>query len=342
MNKISKKQKVKLRQWRKQKKINKRRKRQNKHSKRVKVKKYNKYEVSDSVKAPKDFRFIENTEECLSFFRKLRNGFSMQHWSNKRFRVISLKDITKIDYAAISLLTAVSDVLKFKNIILRGDFPDDYDCRKFMVDSGFVDRMFKVNGERFNKKQRSGFIFFEKGTGKLSEKDNKRISSLLKDIVLHLTGGRNNYQPMKTALLEICGNSIEHADSENRQWLLGAKFDKDKVVLTVTDVGKGILETLHRKFSTKFKDLFSRKTNLDILFGAFQKKYGSSTQEANRNKGLPSVMSHFENGIIMELKVVTNDVLLDFEDTHSKIFQNQKNQFNGTLYQWVLTKDCIK
>lgn len=57
---------------------------------------------------------------------------------------------------------------------------------------------------------------------------------------------------VKTIILEICGNSIEWSGTDNKQWLLGVKYESDRVIFTVTDVGKGILETLYRKFGKKF------------------------------------------------------------------------------------------
>lgn len=68
----------------------------------------------------------------------------------------------------------------------------------------------------------------------------------------------------------------------------GVKYKEDCVVFTVTDVSKGILESLYRRLSRRFFEAFT--SNDEIFKGAFDKKYGSTTKEDNRNKGLPQSM----------------------------------------------------
>jgi hypothetical protein len=292
--------------------------------------------------APSDFRLFSNTAACLLFFRSIRDPENVNHIRNIRFIRISLLNVEEIDYGTISALTAISDDLKFKGITLQGNFPKNADCRKFIIDSGFLNHMYDGKNHRFPKAEKSDLIFFEKGCGSLSTEDNKKISQLIKNVIFHIAGESKYCPPIKTVLLEICGNSIEHASTENKQWLLGVKYEVGKVIFTVTDVGKGILETLHRKFGRQFTDFFKNRSNLDILVRAFEQKYGSSTLEANRNKGLPAVKANSESGIIQSLRVLTNNVILDFNDNNfSKTFASGAPRFRGTIYQWELTKDCI-
>lgn len=107
-------------------------------------------------------------------------------------------------------------------------------------------------------------------------------------------------------------------------------------------MGKGILETLKKRFGLVLKDIFTLKSPNDILKGAFDKKYGSTTQEVNRNKGLPAVKSHWEQGTINSLKVLTNNVILHFDSNElSETFSKGSPRFRGTFYQWEMTNDCI-
>ena len=70
----------------------------------------------------------------------------------------------------------------------------------------------------------------------------------------------------------------------------------------------------------KIYDAFLNKSDDEILKGAFE-KYGSATQKVNRNKGLPSIKSNYDEGNIENLKVLTNNVILNFEDSSkSKTF----------------------
>ncbi|TND09850.1 MAG: hypothetical protein FD123_778 [Bacteroidetes bacterium] len=295
-----------------------------------------------AIYAPVDFRLIENAEECLMFFRNIRNEENVKFIRNYQIVVMSLFEVEQIDYATISVLTAISDDLKSKGVVLQGNFPRNKEARKFIEDSGFLSHMVNETNRPFPKPGKSELIFFEKGCGTLSGKDNRRISQVVKDSVGHLTGETSQSLSVKTILLEICGNSIEWGGTENKQWLLGVKYEPGKVVFTVTDVGKGILQTLHRKFKKKLLDAFSIKNDAEILLGAFEKKYGSNTQEINRNKGLPAVKVSAERGILLDLKVLTNNVILHFDDhSRSMVFDSGSPRFKGTLYQWEMTKECL-
>lgn len=292
--------------------------------------------------APKDFRLIDNPTYCLNFFRDVRSHENIFYHNKQKQVIISLVDVQLIDYATISALIAISDDLKSKKIVLRGDFPVNPDCKKYIIESGFLTHMVDERNRQFAKQSKSKFIFFEKGCGKLSRKESKNISELIKDVVEYLTGEKKNIKPLKTILLEICGNSIEHAKTKDKQWLLGVKYENKKVIFTVTDVGKGILETLYINNVALMGNLIKMKSKLEILKGAFTQRYGSSTQEENRNKGLPAIKVNSDFGTIKNLIVLTNNVILHFEnDVRSSTFSPGTPRFKGTMYQWELTEDCI-
>lgn len=298
-------------------------------------------DVKLPVVAPADLRLIENLDGCLEFFRDLRSEDYLSQRGIVKFVIMSLKDVTQIDYGTISVLTSLNDDLRFRRILLKTILPDNPECKKFMIDSGYLNNLVDDHGRPFPKAEKSELIFFEKGTGFLSDEDSKRISLIVKNVVGHLTGTPKYCQPIKTIILEICGNSIEWSGTDNQQWLLGVKYESDRVIFTVTDVGRGILETLYRKFTKKYFADALRSSD-EILKRAFDKKYGSTTQEENRNKGLPAVKASFIQGKIKALKVLTNNVILHFDDdTQSREFKKGSPRFKGTFYQWEMTNDCL-
>ena len=190
--------------------------------------------------APQDFRLIENTQECLMFFRDVRSDKYVSQTGASKLVRISLENVNRIDYGTISILTSISDDLKYKNIVLQGNFPKDLDCRKFITESGFLNHMVNEKNKPFMKSEKSELIFFEKGQGVLSQSDNIKISNLVKNVVDHLTGRAEHCLSVKTIILEICGNSIEWSGTDNKQWLLGVKYESDRVIFTVTDVGGSV------------------------------------------------------------------------------------------------------
>lgn len=302
--------------------------------------KHQAHDIKMPVIAPSDLRLIENTDQCLEFFRNLRSSDYRSKKGKTQFVILSLQHVTQIDYGTISVLTAIGDDLKFKGVILKSFLPNNIKCKNYMIESGYLNNLYDDNGKPFPKAPKSELMFFEKGCGRLSDEESRKISLLIKKIVGHLTGFEKYCQPLRTIILEICGNSIEWSGTENKQWLLGVKYIDDKVIFTVTDVGKGILESLYRRFTRKFFELF--KSNDEILKGAFDKKYGSTTREDNRNKGLPAVKVNFQKGTINNLKVLTNNVILHFDnDSLSKEFERGTARFKGTFYQWEMTNDCL-
>lgn len=298
--------------------------------------------IKPAVYAPKDFRLTYNTEECLNFFNKLRSINHVSKFKNREYVEMDLSNVINIDYSTISILTALNDDFKDRRIVLRGNFPDDDDAKQYLIDSGFLNSMYNENGRPYPKTKQSDLLIFEKGSNIFERKYNQNISNVISNISLYLTGIKSHNPRLKTILLEIFANSIEWSETINKQWLLGVKYDQDRVILTITDVGKGIIRTLHKKFDQKFFDILQLKSNDEVLLGAFEKKYASSSKKPNRNKGLPSIKNGFDKGVIKELKVITNNVILHFDDKKkTRTVRKGTSWFKGTLYRCVITKECI-
>lgn len=352
MKKLYTTHKYKLRNLRRRKKLEKRRRRRNSYNsvlrlttpeddfgdRQVKTR-YTK-EIKEPVVAPENLCLLEATEDCLNFFAKVRSRKSISREGNYYYVSITLKKVKRIDYSTVCILTAIIEDLKFKRIYFRSDFPEDEACKEDIFKSGLLNLLRDETGRPFEKSKESELLFIEKGTKKFSDHDNRRISEIVKRAVEHLIHEKKHFKKLRKVLLEICGNSIEWAKATNNQWLLGVKFEKTQVIFTITDVGQGIMTTLHRKYSQKAVD-FVNKESKDILRAAFERKYGSSSRKVNRNKGLPAIKNGFDQGILVDLKVLTNDVILHYDNEKlSRTIRNGK-QFEGTLYRWKITKEVL-
>lgn len=293
------------------------------------------------INAPSNLCLMKKTEDCIDFFKKLRKENNISKEGKRCFVGISLSDVTEIDYSTTCVLLAIIGDLKSKGIHIRGNFPKDEKCKKDIIDSGLLNSMYDSSGNPYEKSIRSELLFIEKGTKKLTKQDNIRISNTVSKVNEHLTGQRKHCKKLRTILLEICGNSIEWGGTKNRQWLLGIKYEDDRVIFTITDVGKGIIKSLNRKFKAKFNDFFQGKSDDEILKGAFIKKYGSSSQKENRNKGLPAIKNGFDIGLLKNLKVLTNQVILHYDDDNLSKVMNRGKEFQGTLYRWVVTAESL-
>ncbi|MEQ9313511.1 MAG: hypothetical protein RJQ05_13255 [Cytophagales bacterium] len=295
-----------------------------------------------TVLAPPNLKLLEETEDCLDFIWRLRQKSNLNNTGKYRYIQMSLENVEAIDYSTICILIALKGDLKANNIFLRVILPKNNKCQEYITDSGLLNDMFKESGENFPESKKSDLLFIEKGIKKLTRDDNIRISETVQNVVGHLTGTKAHCKQLRTILLEICGNSIEWAETKNNQWLIGVKYEKNKVIFTITDVGKGILKTLKKKFAAQLKDIFTSKKNDEVLRGAFIKKYGSKSNKINRNKGLPAIKSGFDDGLLKDLKVLTNNVILHYDKNESSKVLTEPISFKGTLYRWVITKNSLR
>lgn len=302
---------------------------------------FQKWENYEPIPAPEDFRFINNPEECLDFFVKIRDKKNHYYSNGNYFVGLELKKIKHIDYTSVSVLKALLLDFKPQKILVQGNSPDDLNCAAFLKISGFYDGLLSLKNKVINEKGNSDRIMFTKGAGKLSDDEDFAVIQTLKKIRKHLTNQDAHCPQLRTIILEIFGNSIEHSESYNKQWMFGVKYEESKVIITLIDTGKGILKTLYRRLGRQFTD-FVAKNSAEVLEGAFNKKYESKTLDKNRNKGLPVIKLRHTEGYIKNLVVITNNVVLNFADSKKSQYFSSGSGFDGTIFTIELDKSCFK
>lgn len=287
------------------------------------------------IKLPQDFRLLANTEIVLKTIHDFESKTRIVEKNRHRF-YLDLSEVQYLDVAALDMLLAV--INSIKDIPVVGNYPRNQACRESFIESGFLDHMNSIQGKKPEKKNKNN-LMIERGFDKTS---NKRIGNEVRHAVKHLTGDENSYRPVFSIIQEMCANSIEHANKKtyDKNWLVGFFYEPDKVIFTVIDIGQGILSTLKKKAGQKFRDTIIAKGDVGTLIGAFDKKYQSSTFDENRNKGLPRIKDTNKLRHIESLRVITNNVLLDFDNDKNNTLL--KNRFRGTFYYWELTKNAIE
>lgn len=283
------------------------------------------------VKAPENLKLLQNTESAIGFLQRIYDKSNHGYYDNFKFVDISFEKVTKIDYSMISVLISLFDEFRNNNIFFKISLPKQEKSRKYINEAGLLNGMYDDTGKLFKTSKKSNQLFFEKGSGKLTREENIKITNSVRSIVKHLSGLEGNCGRLKTILLEICGNAIEWS-GDKQQWSLGIKFEDSKVIVTVTDLGTGILNTLNRKFRHLISDV--NEPSNKVLSYAFDRKYGSKSKKVNRNKGLPCVKASFTDNKIGILRVLTNNVLLDFNNTKNSRTLKHYAEFPGTLYRW--------
>ncbi len=275
-------------------------------------------------------------EDTVAFLSELRKESSISKSGKKCFIEIDLSEVIEFDYSSICVLVAIIKHLNVKNIRIRGNFPKDMNCKNNLIKSGLLNLMYDEKGKKFKKSDGADLLLLKSKQNKISHKDNQEISSLVKKINEHLTKRDAHLPVIRKIMLEIIANSIEwgyNVTNKTKTWIIGVKYEDKQVIVTLTDIGQGILKTIYRKKLNKIKETFNKDT--EILRNAFNKKYGSTSKKINRNRGLPSIKKAHDDGRIKELKVLTNNIVIDFENKNNDIIL-EKQKFNGTLYRFLV------
>ena len=289
--------------------------------------KYSSYHRPIEVYAPASFN-LNNIEKVVGFVNRTE---SQCNETKAKVLKVNLDSVGEIDLYAISLMLSMLNRLSHKNISYWGTYPDLPAAKEFILESGFLDVM-KSNIRKPANTHRKNQIFM---VGKDSV-DSHRIGRAVRESINFITGKDGPYPPVYDNMLEICANSVEHANvrTYDKNWLVSISFDDNIVRYIITDTGYGILNTLKKKRIQKFNELVTSKTDAEILYDVFHKVYQSVTGEINRHKGLPIVLESFVEGYISNLMVLTNKVFYDFE-TNKSI--ELKSGFKGVLYSWTVS-----
>ena len=299
----------------------------------------------EALIAPADFRLLKNTKECINFFKKVRDRKkAVKDKNNRLILKIDLSRIEYIDFASTMMLDAICEELASTAPVCNvyGESPRNEHCRQYLHDSGFLNNKYDSKGRKYSDSDQSLNMKIERGSIRIEDEDIRKAVNIEERITDHLAEGAEKKRCHIDMIKEICGNTVDWSEAMHNQWIYGAKFEKDKVILVALDLGKGILESISRKFPDILKDWLETNSHLEILEGAYNRKYGSKSGRKNRNKGLPSIKRANENGDIKDLVVITNNVLLDFSvpSNSCKFVANKSRGFNGTLYSWVLDASC--
>lgn len=292
---------------------------------------YHKESLEKSL--PAVFSFYNDRESVLSFLNEAFDDYkSKKNKIKDNVFSFDLSDVTSIDLTSICLFLSLINKINTNGIGSRGNYPLDEKAKSIMVDSGFADIMQSaVKPLKTQKYKNQLYIVGSKRV------NNKVIGQSVKKAVGYLIGEERHFQPIYTMLIEICSNSVEHANKKekDKNWVISVSYETGRVHFIVVDTGEGILRTIHRKVPEIFFDKVFREDG-KVLEDVLNKEYQSRTKEINRHKGLPKIKETFEEGYVENMKILTNNV---FYDMSSKTYEITNNEYFGVLYSWSFTKE---
>ena len=312
-----------------------RRKRKRKNIKRgqgISAEKFNLMQNPEfkEIEAPKDLTLkYEDAENVLNFIRRIKK------YGNRGYFIdLKLENVEIIGEGAISMLLSVISDLERKRIFFRGEKPTNVDAKNILERSGFFKHM---RGSVSKQNTISKNKILKTGTKNTHQKE---LTPEIHKAMETIWKSKSRCPALYGGIGEMMRNSCDHAFNKKNDimWHLGiSHFDKENTCkFSFVDNGAGIINTYNQKgFLKKIENYFT--DNADILETAFKDGIKSRTGLSWRGKGLPTIYEMYEDSIITNLVVITNNVYLDFD---RKINKTLSTRFSGTYYFWRINDKC--
>ena len=275
-----------------------------------------------NVAFPVDSRLIENLKEVLGAFDKVR------HFLDSRRKIyVDLSGVKDISMSTILYLINLFNRAKSRgNLDVKGNLPASEKARDLLEQSGFYQYVKTVRGTTPQSKPNQEVFPIRDG--------NAGDHALPADFHKFASAQSVNFNDKRklafavyNPLLEAMQNAADHAykggNIEDRWWA-GATCSKRVLEICVLDNGQSIPATISRRLQ------IFKKPDHDVIAGAFDGKYASSTKEPNRGNGLASMKEAYEKKYISELQCVSRHGMVNLD--REKLYLPRK--FYGTLLRW--------
>lgn len=292
------------------------------------------------IKAPKIFSLLENTEEILSFIRKVDDCFN-----DKKKVFIRMKETTVISYDAIVVLLSKLIQFKASKIGFNGDFPKDKNLEGILRGSGFIEYLYK------NFDNQDTYTIDRKIYTHANKNVNSALTSnIIEEASKKLWKEKRRCPGMQRVFIELMQNTNNHASNHRKGeklWWSSITHNKKegKVCFSFIDYGVGIIDSLKNKETGKFakifnsiKSIFNPNNNADVLKLLLEGKIHELIKEQayNRGKGLPGIYKAWKSNDISNLIVITNNV---YANVANDKYEEMSNDLSGTFIYWELNSN---
>ncbi|MET4138465.1 hypothetical protein [Pedobacter sp. UYP1] len=290
----------------------------------------NRYNPAKNMIIPVRFNLLDGKDEVLVFFEKCK--VSSLTYRKLHFVFDNVEDI---GHGAVTILLSICGYLKDQGVSVSGSYPNDVEARTTFEKSGFL-RYFNAH---YTKKENmdSPNEILQRGLDKTNPKGTaKKIRGAMKTV----WGTEQKNTGIQGLVIEIMANTVNHAYNKyHKGWYFSVDHDNENnsVKFCFVDNGLGILNTIKIKLKDIFGTFIGITNDGQILKNAFDGRYGSRTRLSYRGRGLPAIKKNFDNNIIKNLVVISNNVYLNFEDG---TFEVMPISFTGTFYYWEIDQTC--
>lgn len=279
-----------------------------------------------------NFSIIDNTEE----YNKTINGLHSYFKIHKNIRILA-NNITNITPESMTVF--VSKLMKKDSVIhhiISGTDPDDSNCKKIWLESGFT----KYVNHKYPSKYTKGLISYMN----YADIKPRAINELIKFATSKLLGYEASYNPVQSIFVELMGNSNEHAHKSKQGgelWWASVYYDEISKIakFCFLDNGVGIFKTLKgiSLKNTIYSKVYPNTTIFQKLLNGELEL--SKTKKVNRGNGLRGIYKRYKRGEIKNLIFISNNVYANLDNDK---FVELKNEFYGTFIYWEITDEYFK
>lgn len=283
------------------------------------------------ITAPKDFSFINNTDEVLNYFESAREIY----WSKKNVDYDVL-DIEKITPDTVAVWVALIKERKFsKTGNSAGNSPKNKEAYDLINNSGFPEL---VTRSDFEKKEHSNLIHRE-----TNDRVQGPVAGVFSEVGMNHTGRKKiELESLYNIIIECMYNTRDHADLDKKggckwQLLTYNHPDTKKTSYVFLDLGVGIFESQGTKdYINLILKSIGIKSNLDLVDPLLTGEIKSRIAKDNdlRGKGLREIVDYARTNKDSNLHIISNDIKINVVTGYrEKLTRN----FRGTMVYWELT-----
>lgn len=290
------------------------------------------------VNPPEIFSIINNTENTINFFNEVLTIFEAENFDGRL--IFDLRKVTSITADAIMYMNAIA----VKRISLKKDqkvsviFPENKKCSNFLKKCGLKKYLL---GLRNSKLETNKYYTITGG----HTTDVKRIKEIGLFVCEKMNIEISDLDFITSTIVELMNNTQQHAYDEHidKLWYIFIEDTKTSLKFTFLDTGKGIPETMIKSFETNIDDLVPIIED-DHSYFIFEALKGnvprSSSNDTNRNTGLPEIYKHYKNNKLSKLNIISCKGVCKFYDSNKNVPKkmNLENSFCGTLFTWEVKK----
>ena len=279
--------------------------------------------------APKEFSFVSNTENLISYFDRAKK--QIEKSNDVHF---DLSEINKLTPDAIALLVARVADRRFRGPrTLSGSAPTDEKLRDMFAESGFYDHV----RSQMPKRPHPQKLLLHRVSNNRVEPD---LAKKACEVAVTNTFRRNEkFQPLYEILIECMSNTNNDAGLDrqgSRNWWLYVYYDSESGIshFAFLDLGVGVFGSLPVQ-TFRRSTLFGTRQipNKDLFPKLLSGEISSRTERKERGRGFPQIYLHAQNQQIKNFVIISNDAYAHLPERN---YKELKKELNGTFFYWEL------